>query len=70
VKILRREEVTSWPEPREYTAEDLKEAYALARDAFTAADLQKYTEVEEGVPLAEVLAEMEEVQKQVDQRNA
>ncbi len=67
MKILRLEEVTTFPEPREeLSPEELKQAYALARAAFTADDLQKYTETEEGVPLEEVLAEMEEYQRQVD----
>jgi hypothetical protein len=34
---------------------------AWYRQVFSAADLQKYTEIEEGVPLEEVIAEMEEI---------
>jgi hypothetical protein len=68
MKILRPEEVTSFPEPRELSAEELKEVYALARAAFTADDLQRYTEIDEGIPAEAVLAEMEEVQKRADQR--
>lgn len=67
MKILRPEEVTSWPPPREYTAEELAEAYRLAKAAFTADDLQRYTELDEGVPADEFLAELEETQKQFDQ---
>jgi len=67
MKILRPEEVTVFPEFRELSPEELKEAYALARASFTAADLQRYTEVEEGVPAEEVLAQMEEFQKRADQ---
>jgi hypothetical protein len=37
----------------------LKAIYAAARKAFTAADLQKYTEIEEGMPAERVLAELE-----------
>jgi len=70
MKILRPEEVTTFPEPRELSPEEMKEAYALARAAFTAADLQRYTELDEGVPADEILAEMEEVQKQADQGTA
>jgi hypothetical protein len=69
VKILRLEEVTSFPtEWRELTPEEKKEALALARATFTAADLQRYTETDEGVPFDEFLAELEELQKEFDQR--
>jgi hypothetical protein len=37
----------------------LKEMYAAARAAFTAADLQKFTEIEEGIPAEELLRELE-----------
>jgi len=42
----------------------LKEIYAAARRAFTAADLQKYTEIEEGIPAEQVLAEMEAINRE------
>jgi len=38
--------------------DSLKTIYAKARRAFTAADLQKYTEIEEGIPLEQILAEL------------
>ncbi len=59
MKILRPEEVTDFPEIRDLTPEELTEAYRLAREAFTAADLQKYTEPFEGVPAEDVLCELE-----------
>ncbi len=68
MKILRPEEVTVFPELRELTPEEIQEAYALARAAFTAEDLQRYTELDEGIPVEEVLAEMEEAQRRADQR--
>jgi hypothetical protein len=68
VKILRPEEVTTFPEFRELTPEELAEAYRLARESFTAADLQRYTELDEGVPFDEVLAALEEAQRQFDQK--
>jgi hypothetical protein len=37
------------------------------RRQFTAADVQKYTEIETGIPLEEVIAEMEEIHRQVSQ---
>jgi hypothetical protein len=68
MRILRPEEVTTFPEFRELTPEELREAYALARAAFTAADLQKFTELDEGVPMEDVLRELEEAQQQFDAR--
>jgi hypothetical protein len=67
MKILRPEEVKVFPPFREYTPEELAEAYRLSREAFTAADLQRYTELDEGVPADEFLDELEELQRQFDQ---
>jgi hypothetical protein len=67
MKILRPEEVTTFPDIRELTPEEIKEAYALARAAFTAEDLQRYTEELEGVPAEEVLRELEEAQQIFEQ---
>jgi hypothetical protein len=45
--------------------DDLKTIYAKARRAFTAADLQKYTEIEEpGIPMEQVIAELEAIQRE------
>ena len=41
----------------------LKALYAKMRREFSAADLQKYTEIEEGVPAAQVLAELERIHR-------
>jgi hypothetical protein len=41
--------------------ESLKSIYAKVHKAFTAADLQKYTVIEEGIPADQVLAEMEAI---------
>lgn len=38
--------------------DDLKTIYAKVRRSFRAADLQKYTEIEEGVPAREVVAKL------------
>jgi hypothetical protein len=43
----------------------LKEIYAAYKKQFTAADLQKYTEIEPMVPAEQVLAEMEKVHQEV-----
>lgn len=40
-------------------SDDLKTIYAKAHEAFTAADLQRFTEVEQGIPAEEVLAKLE-----------
>lgn len=64
MKILRPEEVISFPPPRpELSLEELAEAYALARAAFTAEDLQRFTETDEGIPLEDILAELEGAEK-------
>lgn len=70
MKILRPHEVTQYPAAREYTPEELKEVYALARAAFTAADLQRYTELDEGISADEVLAELEEAQRHAKKESA
>jgi len=41
--------------------DDLKTIYAKVRRSFTAADLQAFTEEEEGVPAEEVLAELQKL---------
>jgi len=46
----------------------LREIYAVARRSFSAADLQKYTEEEEGVPLEVIIAQMEAIQSEQMQR--
>jgi hypothetical protein len=68
MRLLRSEEVTSETVFKyDCTPEELAEAYRLAREAFTAADLQKYTEpLDNGVPALEVLREMEEQQAKFD----
>jgi hypothetical protein len=70
VKIIRPEEVVSFPEPRTLTPEELKHAYVLARAAFTAEDLQRYTELDEGIPATDVLQELEQAEQQLDQSSS
>ena len=68
MKIVRPNELTNFPEVRDLTPEQLAEAYRLARSAFTADDLQRYTELDDGVPAEEVVAELEETQRKADAR--
>jgi hypothetical protein len=42
--------------------DSLKTIYRKAREDFTAADLQKFTEIEEGIPLEQIIAEMRAIQ--------
>jgi hypothetical protein len=49
-------------------AKDLQALYARKRKEFSAADLQKYTEIEEGVPAEQVLAEMEEIYRKFSRK--
>lgn len=45
--------------------ESLKSIYAKVRRRFTAADLQRYTEIEEGIPARQVLAELETIHREI-----
>jgi hypothetical protein len=66
MKIIRPEDLTSFPEMRELTPDELAEAYALSRASFTAEDLQRFTELDEGTPMEDLLKELEEAQRQFD----
>ena len=70
MKILRPEDVRRFPPFRDFSAEELKEAYALARAAFSVEDLVRYADDDEGIPAQQVLAELEEAQRQADQGKA
>jgi hypothetical protein len=69
MRVLRPSEIQQYPESRPLSPEELAEAYALAKAAFTAEDLQRYTEEDEGVSMEEVLQELDELQRQFDQRS-
>jgi hypothetical protein len=56
-------------EGREWTPEELAEVYRLAREAFNAEDLQRFTELpDDDVPAEDVLREMEETQCEFDEK--
>lgn len=69
MRIVRLEEAKDWPELGPFSPEELKEAYAAARAAFTADDLQKFTETDEGIPIDAFLAELEKVQQDHDRKS-
>lgn len=48
---------------RAKVTDDDRTIYAILREEFTAADLQKYTEVEPMIPAEQVLEELEKIQK-------
>ncbi len=48
--------------------DSLKTIYTKAQRAFTAADLQKFTEIEEGIPAAQVLAELEALDREASRK--
>jgi hypothetical protein len=51
--------------PRKKEDKDLQELYAKMRKKFTAADLAKYTEIEETwVPLEQAIGEMEAIHRE------
>jgi hypothetical protein len=52
-------------QPADHQDPELRALYAKYRQEFSAADLQKYTEIEPGIPAEEVLAEMEEIHRKV-----
>jgi hypothetical protein len=59
--------------PRQSQTKKTKELQAIydrLRRDFTAADLQKYTEVEEGIPLQQVIAELEEIHRNNKRKRA
>jgi hypothetical protein len=53
---------------KENSKPSLKAFYAKYREEFTAADLQKYTEVEEGIPAARVIAELAEINRRFSKK--
>jgi hypothetical protein len=46
----------------------LRQIHAKYRQEFTASDLQQYTEIEDGIPVEQILAEMEALQRRETQR--
>jgi hypothetical protein len=67
--MAKRREKTPTVVPS-YTAEELKAIYTESRRKFTAADLQKYTVIETGIPLETVIGEMEEIHRKYKRKKA
>lgn len=53
----------SSPSPKGKKSKRLQAIYAKSRRDFSAADLQKFTVVEKGIPLEMVIADMEAIQE-------
>ncbi len=49
---------------------NLRAIYAQLRREFTAADLQKFTELDQRIPFDKVIAEMEEVHRKIVKKRA
>jgi hypothetical protein len=56
---MAKQKTNSVPMVRIKKGDSLRTIYAKARRAFSAADLQEFADVEEGVPARQVLAELE-----------
>ncbi len=50
------------------SGQNLKAIYARVKREFSAADLQRYTETEQGIPAEKVLADMERIHRQAGKR--
>ena len=48
----------------------LQAIYAKSRRDFSAADLQKFTVIEKGIPLEKIIAEMEKIQRNYKPKKA
>jgi hypothetical protein len=64
----RKDEKPKKSRPRK--DKELQAIYDQIRREFTAADLQKYTEIEEGVPFRQTLAELEEMHRKNQRKRA
>jgi hypothetical protein len=49
---------------------EIQAIYDRVRREFSAADLQKYTEIEPGIPLGQVIADLEEVFRKSKRKRA
>jgi hypothetical protein len=68
MKFIDISQANSFPEPRDVSPEELKKIHALFKEQFTAADLQRYTELDEGVPFEDMLKALREKQRKLDEQ--
>ena len=69
MEIIRLQDAKEWPGAVDLSPEELKEAYELARAAFTADDLQKFTEiVQDETPMEVFLETLEKAQEEHDRK--
>lgn len=60
MRIVRIEDLKAFPEMRELTPDEMKEAMQLARESFTAADLAAFFEIDnDRVNMDEFIVQME-----------
>jgi hypothetical protein len=69
-KVMPKRKNDKLKKSRPKKDKELQAIYDQIRREFTAADLQKYTEIEEGVPLRQTLAELEEMHRRSKQKRA
>ncbi|HLJ96760.1 MAG TPA: hypothetical protein VKU02_26540 [Gemmataceae bacterium] len=69
-RCMTRNGIAATPRLRVRKGATRKEIAATARRAFTAADLQKFTEFEEGVPAEQVVAELETIYQETHGRKS
>lgn len=67
MEIRKLAEITKLPELRELTPEEQADVYRVAKAAFTAEDLQRFTELDEGFDMGELLIRLEGKQKAYDE---
>ena len=51
------------PRAKSSEARRIRAVYAKSKAEFSASDLQRFTEIEEGIPLEQLLAELEAIQR-------
>jgi len=68
-KLVRLEDVKDFSDIYWWTPEEQEAVMEMSRTAISAEDIVALTQVEGWVPAEEVMAELEEMLKQFDQRN-
>jgi hypothetical protein len=64
----RKTDKSKQPKPKR--DKKLQAIYDRIRREFSAADLQKYTEIEEGIPIEQVLEQMEKMHQKITRARA